>query len=116
MKINLLINGQSVPATLDDNAASRDFLALLPLTLKLSDYASTEKVADLPKKLSTHGTPAGYAAEAGDITYYAPWGNLAIFYRRFQHASGLVRLGRLEAGLDLLQGQGSLTVTIEANG
>ncbi|HBO1017302.1 TPA: hypothetical protein L4E59_005283 [Pseudomonas aeruginosa] len=114
MKIRLLIDGQPVSATLDDNAAARDFLAMLPLTLSLSDYAFTEKIADLPQKLSTHDAPAGYAADIGDITYYAPWGNLAIFYRSFKYASGLVRLGRLEAGVDLLRGKESLTVILEA--
>lgn len=116
MKIHLLINGQPVSATLDDNAAARDFLAMLPLTLSLSDYASTEKIADLPKKLLTQGAPAGHAADAGDITYYAPWGNLAIFYRTFKYANGLVHLGRLDAGVDLLREQESLTVIIEAAG
>lgn len=114
MKIRLLINGQPVSATLDENASARDFLAMLTLTR--SDYASTEKIADLPKKLSTQGAPAGYAANVGDITYYAPWGNLAIFYRSFKYASGLVRLGNLDAGVDALRGQESLTVTLEAVG
>jgi hypothetical protein len=31
----------------------------------------------------------------GDITYYAPWGNLAIFYRDFGYSPGLVRLGHI---------------------
>jgi hypothetical protein len=36
---------------------SRDFAALLPLTLTLKDYAATEKISDLPKRLSTDGAP-----------------------------------------------------------
>lgn len=89
---------------------------MLPLTLELKDYAATEKVADLPKQLSTHGAPAGYKADKGDITYYAPWGNLAIFYRGFSHANGLVRLGSLDSGVDLFNGRESISVTIEAAG
>jgi hypothetical protein len=90
MKIRLAVNGKTVDATLDDNAAARDFLSLLPLKLRLRDYASTEKIADLPKKLSTSGAPAGYAPQPGDFAYYAPWGNLSIFYRNFNYSSGLV--------------------------
>lgn len=39
MKIRLTINGKPTLATLDDNAAARDFLSLLPLSLTLKDYA-----------------------------------------------------------------------------
>ncbi len=72
MKLVIRIDGEPISATLEDNAASRDFLALLPLTLTLKDYASTEKVSDLPKRLSTEGAPAGADPDIGDIAYYAP--------------------------------------------
>ncbi len=108
-----LTSGKQLTATLDENAAARDFLSLLPLTLTLDDYHKTEKVSDLPKRLSTQGTPAGYDPEVGDITYYAPWGNLAIFYRDFGYASGLVRLGKFDSGIDSLQIKQPFEVTIE---
>jgi hypothetical protein len=89
-------------ARLEDGAAARDFAALLPLELTLKDYASTEKVADLPRKLSAEGAPAGIDPAVGDIAYYAPWGNLAIFYRDFDYSRGLLRLGRIESGAEEL--------------
>lgn len=113
MKIRIQLEGRSLTATLDESAAARDFLSLLPLTLTLTDYHSTEKVADLPRKLSTKGAPAGVDPEVGDIAYYAPWGNLAIFYRDFGYSSGLVRLGRLDSGVEALSGPGPLRATIE---
>lgn len=113
MNIRLMIDGQPVTATLDDTPAARDFYALLPLTLTLNDYASTEKIADLPRKLSIQGTPDGVKPEVGDLTYYAPWGNLAIFYRDFGYAKGLVRLGHLHAGVEALMARGPLRVTLE---
>lgn len=116
MKVRLTINGKSMTATLDDSAPAKDFLATLPLALTLDDYAATEKIAGLPKKLTTQGAPAGVDPEVGDITYYAPWGNLAIFYRDAGYASGLVRLGRIDSGVEALNVRGSLQVTIEAVG
>ena len=113
MKIRFDVEGTPLTATLDDADAARDFASLLPLTLTLEDYASTEKISDLPRKLSTTGAPAGTAASAGDITYYAPWGNLALFYRSFGYAAGLVRLGQLDAGVDALRRAGPLTAKIE---
>lgn len=113
MKIRMELKGRAITATLVDSETSRDFALLLPLTLTLRDYASTEKVSDLPRKLSTTGAPEGIDPEIGDITYYAPWGNLAIFYKDFGYASGLIKLGKLDSGVDALSVPGALTVTIE---
>jgi hypothetical protein len=113
MKIRMTMEGAEIMATLDDNKTTRDFISLLPTTLTLEDYNKTEKVSDLPKRLSTEGAPEGIDPSVGDITYYAPWGNLALFYRDFGYARGLVRLGRIESGIDVLKRPGPLTVTIE---
>ncbi|SDE88817.1 hypothetical protein SAMN04488504_11446 [Myxococcus virescens] len=114
VKIRLVAEGTVLTATLDDNAATRDFVSLLPLSLTLKDYAGTEKVSDLPKRLSTSATPAGVDPDVGDLAYYAPWGNLAIFYRDFGYSSGLVRLGRIDSGIEKLAGKsGSFAVRFE---
>ncbi|MFT0182710.1 cyclophilin-like fold protein [Pseudomonas benzopyrenica] len=113
VKLRLHLPGnQIINATVEDNATSRDFLALLPLALTLEDYHATEKIADLPSRLNTAHAPAGTTPAPGDITYYAPWGNLAIFYRRFPYSAGLVRLGRLEGELAPLQRSGPLDIRI----
>ena len=103
MKIRIDIIGASATATLDDTAAANDFASLLPLTLTLEDYNRTEKISDLPKKLSTQGAPAGVEPARGDIAYYAPWGNLAIFYKDFPYSRGLVKLGRIDSGIGMFE-------------
>jgi hypothetical protein len=113
MKIVLIVDGTELRATLEDNTASRDFAAMLPLDLTLTDYNGTEKIAHLPSRLSTEEAPEGVDPDVGDITYYAPWGNLAIFYRDFGYARGLVRLGRIESGVERLTGGGPLSARIE---
>ena len=113
MKIRLTINGKAISATLTTNGAAKDFLSLLPMTLTLDDYAATEKIAYLPRKLSTAGAPAGSDPSVGDIAYYAPWGNLAIFYRDSGYARGLIALGRIDSGIEALSVSGPLKVTIE---
>ena len=111
MQIRLRTGGITLTARLDDSEAARDFAALLPLELALKDHASTEKVADLPRKLSTEGAPAGVEPKAGDICHYAPWRNLAIFYRDFDYSRGLVRLGRIESSTEQLASlEGSVTI------
>lgn len=83
------------------------------MVLILEDYNSTEKVSDFPRRLSTEGAPEGFDPSVGDITYYAPWGNLAVFYRDFGYSRCLVRLGRMESGIEILKQHGPLRVTIE---
>jgi hypothetical protein len=113
MKIRMDVEGAEVTATLDDNATSRDFVSLLPLTLTLKDYAETEKISYLSRRLSAEGAPPGTDPSVGDITYYAPWGNLAVFYRDFGYSDGLVKLGKIDSGVEALNRPGPLKVTIE---
>lgn len=112
MKIRIDVSGGPVTATLDNNDSSRDFVKQLPMKLTLEDYASTEKISDLPKPLSIQGAPAGFTPSAGDVAFYAPWGNLAIFHKDFKYSSGLIKLGRVDSGLDILARPGPLEVKI----
>ena len=116
MKIRLTFDGKAIEATLLDNATARDFVSLLPVTLALEDYNSTEKIGYPPRKLSTAGAPAGIDPSVGDIAYYAPWGNLALYYKDFRYSDGLILLGKLDGGAETLSVPGSVKVTIELLG
>lgn len=113
MKIRFVFDDRTVIATLSDSPSTQDFLRQLPLTFELEDYARTEKIAYLPAKLTSQGAPSGTSSKAGDISYYAPWGNLVIFYKDFGYASGLINLGELDGGLDRFTSNGSMSVTID---
>lgn len=81
---------------LEDNPATRDFYAQLPLNLEFSDYVGKEKISNaLPKPLNTSGLN-GYEPQIGDLFYFTPWGNLGIFYAKQPFHSGLVRFGRID--------------------
>ena len=45
MKIRMDIDGQIVIGRLEDTAAARDFAAMLPLSMTLTDYARVERIA-----------------------------------------------------------------------
>ncbi|MGW7073014.1 cyclophilin-like fold protein [Streptomyces sp. NPDC054855] len=111
MEIRVTIDGRPVGATLNDSPAARDLASLLPLTLYLEDFHGTERVADPPRKLTTDGAPRPAAAKVGDIAYFAPWGNLAIFYKDGPSASeDLLILGHIDADADQLSGVDRITV------
>ena len=102
MSIRILFNGKVITAKLHDTPAGRDFYAMLPLKLDWRDHAATEKVADLPRKLSVKDAPSGYQPSRGDIAYYGPWGNLAIYYKDFAYSEGLVKLATIDGGIEHL--------------
>jgi len=112
-KIRITVDGQVIAATLADNPTTRDFIASLPLTLALDDHAGTEKIAYLDRKLSTAGAPPGATPTVGTIAYYAPWGNLAFFYKDFAYSPGLIPLGRIDAGVATLKRAGDVKVKVE---
>lgn len=114
MRISLSFNEKKVIVRMHDNPTTRDFLSLLPLTLRFEDYAGTEKISYLPRSLSLENAPGGFDPSPGDFALYAPWGNLAVYYKDFGYSSGLISLGVIEAGIEnLTRTQGNYEVLIE---
>ncbi|MFF1395872.1 cyclophilin-like fold protein [Streptomyces sp. NPDC058287] len=111
MDIRFILDGRPVDATLNDSPAARDLATLLPLTVDLEDFHGTERIGDPPRKLDTSGVPEPVAPKTGDLAYYAPWGNLALFYRDGDSASvDLLILGHMDADADRLAGADRITI------
>ncbi|WP_087490417.1 cyclophilin-like fold protein [Tatumella citrea] len=115
MKIKLIVDGETATATLFDTPTARDFASLLPLNITLEDYADIERISDLPRRLSVAQAPAGMTPQAGDITFYAPWGNLAIFTHGRAYARSLIPLGKIDSGIAALERHGPLSVQISVS-
>lgn len=113
MKLKITIGNKIATAVLYDNPTGRDFATLLPLTIKMDDYSNTEKIFYPSRKLSTKDAPKGYDPSVGDITLYAPWGNIALFYKDFGYSNGLISVGKITRGIEHFTVSGSVTVTFE---
>lgn len=114
MKLKITFGETELTATLYDNPTTQDFLSMLPITTEVEDYASNEKIFYPERKLTTDLAPNGYKPTTADITYYAPWGDVAIFYKDFSHSSGLISLGRIDDnGIEKLKSVGKQPVTFE---
>lgn len=116
MKIKITVGDNILIGTLNDSKAAQDFASLLPLSLILDDYNGTEKISNLPKRLSIAGSPPGFDPSVGNITYYAPWGNVAFFYKDFGYSTGLISLGVIDSGADILARPGRMQATVELAG
>lgn len=114
MKLKIVTKEKEITAVLYDNETTRDFVSMLPITVNLEDYAKTEMIFYPERKLNTAEAPSGYKPSKGDITYYAPWGDVAIFYKDFSYATGLISIGRIdEEGIEHLKQQNNQKVKIE---
>ncbi len=109
LSIRITVGEQSTTATLLDNPTARDFLARLPLTVTLEDYAGEEKIFYPAPALETEGSPRGGATVAGDIKLYAPWGDVAIFYEDGPDNNGLIPIGHIDDnGISLFRVSGNI--------
>ncbi|PJG82550.1 hypothetical protein CVP04_09125 [Caviibacterium pharyngocola] len=113
MKINVIANGKTLSATISNGTSAQDFYKMLPLELELSDYAGEEKISYLPRKLDVSQEPSGVSASIGDINYYAPWGNLAIFYKPHEKSRGLVHLGKFDGDFSAILSGEKIKVRLE---
>jgi len=115
MKIRLTVNGKAFTATLIDNESTRDFISLLPLTLTMDDLFRREKFAHLPRAISKEGTRT-HTYEVGDIAYWSPGPDVAIFYRHDGQRipnPGIILMGKLDSGAEALDAPGSVRVRFE---
>ena len=114
LKVNISVGDRTITATMEDNAAARDFLSRLPLEVTLSDYSNAEKIFYPSPALTTSKVARGCTPAPGDITIYVPWGNVAIFYKNGSRSNDLIRIGRIDGnGIEALSIPGSLSVRIE---
>jgi len=113
MRVRLTFADQDFTATLEDNPSTRDLMSMLPLDLTIGDYSTNEKIAHLPRKLTEEGSGRFENEAAGDLCYFAPWGNLAMFYGPYRWSRGLIRLGRLDEGPAPLLVRGEHMLRIE---
>lgn len=115
LKVNISVGDRTITATMEDNAAGRDFLSRLPLEVTLNDYNNiTEKIFYPSPALTTTGVTRGCTPTPGDITIYVPWGNVAIFCKNWSQTNDLIKIGHIDGdGISALNVAGDVAVKFE---
>lgn len=94
--------GGEIVFQLNESPLASSFYNQLPLSVWIEDYAGSEKIFYPPDKLDTNDAPLA-RGPAGTLAYYAPWGNVAIFYGECGGASGLYELGNAVTGAEFIR-------------
>ena len=98
---------------LNDSTAADSLYEQLPLTIEVEDYSTNEKIFYPPEELDTSNSPMAQGG-AGTLAYYAPWGDVVMFYGDYGENSSLFELGQAVLGGELVS-EMSGTITIEAD-
>ena len=118
MKINITIDGNTLPILLVENEATRTLVAALqesPISYEADDYGGFEKVGDLGRSLPASNQQI--TTEAGDVILYSG-SQVVLFYG--SNSWSYTRLGRIqyttadELKSFLKAGQGRISVTLSA--
>ena len=112
MNIQIKVGNKAFTATLEDNATSKAFKAMLPLTIQMTELNGNEKYfrsVNLPTNASNPGK-----IQTGDLMIYGQ-NTVVLFYKTFPTSYSYTRLGRIydTAGLAAALGSGDVTVTYE---
>lgn len=113
-QISVTCGDTQVVYELNDSPAAQSLLSQLPLTVEVENFSTNEKVFYPPQELDTSDTPLAEGG-AGTLAYYAPWGDVVLFYDSFSANSSLFELGEAVSGAeDISQMTGTITVeTVE---
>lgn len=105
-------NGErTVVFALNGSAAADALYEQLPLEPEVDNFSNNEKIFYPPDKLDCTGAPMAEGG-AGVLAYYAPWGDVVMFYGSFSSGSGLYALGTAVSGAEYIpQLLGTLQIT-----
>ena len=110
-KIAVKSSRYTVVYRLNDSQSAKDLYNQLPLTVKVENYSDNEKIFYPTTKLNTKGTPKS-KGQKGSLAYYAPWGDVVMFYKAAGSASGLYELGSaISGGGNVSKLSGQITIS-----
>jgi hypothetical protein len=114
--LRITVGDTILTARLIDNETARDFLTLLPMTARASDYISREKYWHLPRALAARSEREN-EYERGDLGFWIPNNDMALFYNHDGSTlptPGLIVIASISSGLEVFNRfPGSVELKIE---
>lgn len=111
-EVRVTVGDHTLTATLEDNATTRAFVEMLPLTLPMLDLYGREMCYRFTDALPTDAASTqGY--EVGEIVYYPPRHSFVILYAQNGERFQMQKMGRIDSGVEIFDGIGNVEVTFE---
>lgn len=111
MKISVKSAEYEIVYELNDSRAAEELYAQLPLTTEVEPFSNNEMTFYPPQELSTADTPLS-GGETGSLSYYAPWGDVVMFYAPCEPNGSLYEIGTVVSGNeDIVNLSGNITVS-----
>jgi hypothetical protein len=115
-RLKITVRGRVLAAVVIDSETARDFLTLLPMTVRTSDYVSREKYWHLPRALAA-GRDRQREYERGDLGFWPFNNDMALFYSHdgsLLPNPGLIVVAKITSGLEIFNRYpGSVELKIE---
>ena len=82
---------------LNDSTAAKQLYDQLPLLVEVDDFSTNEKIFYPMEELDPEDAPLAVGG-MGVLAYYAPWGDVVMFYDSFSENDSLFQLGTVIEG------------------
>lgn len=102
----------TVTFALNATSAAQSLLAMLPISVDVSNYSNNEKIFYPPTPITFGDDCIEGDCPAGTLALFSPWGNVVMYYGPASRYSGLYILGQAVDGADQIQHL-SGTITVE---
>lgn len=110
MRISVTSGEYEIIYELNDSPATFQLYAQLPLTVEVEPFGNNE-MTFYPEALSVENTPLS-DGEPGSLSYYAPWGDVVMFYAPCTPNNSLYELGTVVSGGEHIANlSGTITVS-----
>ena len=111
-QIRIRVGNHELTATLQNNATTRAFVDMLPITLPMLDLYGREMCYRFPDALPTDDVnTCGY--EVGEIVYYPPMHSFVILYKQNGERFSMQKLGKMDGDVSVFNGIGNVNVLFE---
>lgn len=110
-QISVQFGENTVIYELNDSPAADSLYEQLPITTEVEDFSTNEKIFYPSQELDTSDSPVAEGG-AGTLAYYAPWGDVVMFYDDYSANSSLFELGHAVSGGEQI-GEMSGTIVID---
>ena len=100
MQVKITSQGHTAVFQMYDTVAAKELYAQLPLELDLSNFRDAQWMFYPPQKLNVTTREAYHDGKKGELSYYAPWGDVFMLYKDFYAGDNMHRLGIGVSGID----------------